>query len=295
VGSLPHDEAPAAADFVLASADVPYLPQLPNLDPAEAVLEQWAGGLCSGGGDRGMMAGSPAHREEAFGGAAEMMARLPLDTAELKIQATGPITAAAALRASGHPHPGIWDCVAGGLVDRIKEHVMWVRTRLPATEVTLVLDEPALAAVGAGGGDERRALAVLREVMGAIPVATGLHCCGDADWAAIGRLRPAALSLNAAVLGPRFVDGASSLAEAVSEGCRMIWGAVPADPPPLPPVDLLVGRVRRAEGTLVLAGADIRRLDRAWVTPACGLSGVAVDQAEAVAELVRVVAGALDG
>jgi len=56
-----------------------------------------------------------------------------------------------------------------------------------------------------------------------------------------------------------------------------------------------VTRIRRAEGTLVLAGADIRRLDEAWISPACGMAAVTVDQAAAVAARVADVAAELNG
>ncbi len=85
------------------------------------------------------------------------------------------------------------------------------------------------------------------------------------------------------------------LAEAVSAGTRIIWGAVPTTPPPLPSTVQLAAAVRRAEAWLLAAGADVRRLAEAWITPACGLSGLSISHAEQVATRTRDVAGVLRG
>jgi methionine synthase II (cobalamin-independent) len=99
--------------------------------------------------------------------------------------------------------------------------------------------------------------------------------------------------VDVASLGPGFADAAPAIAAALSGGTRMIWGAVPVSPPPLPSVGTLAARVRRAEGVLVLAGADFGALESAWITPACGLAGLTEDQAAAVAGRAVEVAEAL--
>jgi methionine synthase II (cobalamin-independent) len=183
--------------------------------------------------------------------------------------------------------------VTEGLIDRIGRHVATVREQVPAADVVLILDEPTLGVVdwGAPGGDAARK--ALQAVMERSPVPAGVHCCGDADWGPVSKLAPAFLSADVATLGPRFVASAPDVAREVSSGTRIIWGAVPADHPPLPSVDTLVARVRRAEGVLVLAGADVRALDEAWLSPACGLAGLTAESAERVAARLDEVAGAL--
>jgi hypothetical protein len=296
VGGLPHLDPDDAASFVFEWTDVPYLPQLPNRHPLEGMLGQWGDGVCGCGVSADGLGlthgGAPGPAGERFGGAQALLERLPPAEGRLKLQVTGPVTLAAAVLAAGHPGDRLWGCVEVGLAERISAHLQWVRDRLPDTELLLVLDEPALGAIGSGRMplEEARAFRVLARVMESCGVPAGVHCCGDADWKAIGRLRPAAVSLDAATLGPRFVDGATELAAAVSAGTRMIWGAVPVEPPPLPSAELLATRIRRVEGTLVLAGADIRRLDEAWITPACGLSGLTVEGATHVARRTSEVA-----
>jgi methionine synthase II (cobalamin-independent) len=207
----------------------------------------------------------------------------------VKVQATGPLTLAAALAAGGFGGDP-WACLADGLAERIAGHLDLVASRLPDADVTLILDEPALAVPGSVPGG-RRGIGVLAELIDGF--GAGLHCCGDADWEAVAGLRPAALSVDVASLGPGFDDAAPAVAAALSGGTRMIWGAVPVSPPPLPSVGTLTARIRRAEGVLVLAGADFGALQAAWLSPACGLAGLTEDQAGAVAGRVLEVAEAL--
>lgn len=294
VGSLPHTDPVAGAEFA-AAASVPYLPQLPVRHPAESMLRQWGDGLCGCGGEgAGLALGvAPGPPEESFGGAEAALAHLDRSVPLVKTQATGPITLGAAVRAAGRRGEGLWECVVEGLSTRIRTHLSMVRRHLPGAEVVLVLDEPALAALEWEAPGSGAALDALGAVMESISVPVGIHCCGDADWGPVADLAPAFLSLDAAALGPRFVLSAPDVARAVSAGARMIWGAVPADHPPLPSVDTLVARVRRAEGVLVLAGADVRVLEEAWLSPACGLAVLTVASAERVTERLTEVAEAL--
>ncbi len=298
VGSLPHRDPGEAARFVLDTTDVPYLPQLPHRHPAESMLAQWGDGLagCGAGPDGlGLRHGAPVgDRREAFGGAAALLDTLPRLTPLVKTQATGPVTLAMAALAGGAPAVGLWDAVVTGLVARVAEHLAWIGQRLPAADVLLVLDEPALAGLSqpdfpAGWREAKRAL---EQTMAALPVRPGIHCCGEADWALVAALRPASISWDVAGLGPDFPASAPAMARAVAGGTGIMWGVAPATPPPLPDAAELVDRYRRVEGELLVAGAPAGRLAaRPLLTPACGLAGLTIDQAAAVADRARTVGG----
>jgi methionine synthase II (cobalamin-independent) len=281
VGSLPHTDPVRAASFVLETASVPYLPQLPRRHTEEGMIRQWGDGLCGCGaeGDSpGLVADSPpGPREEALGGAAVMLDTMDPAAPLVKTQATGPVTLAAALHAAGHR--GGWECVVAGLTERIAVHCSEIAAALPEAEIVLVLDEPALAVVDVAP----EAIEALGSVLEAAPVPAGVHCCGDADWTPVAAFDPAVISLDAGAIGPAFVDSATAVAAALSRGTRIVWGAVPTDPPPLPSLEQLAARVRRAEGVLVMAGADIRMLDGAWLSPACGLAAATEEWAAQVA------------
>jgi methionine synthase II (cobalamin-independent) len=301
VGSLPHSDAAEAAAFVLSTTDLPYLPQLPNVDPSEGMLRQWGDGLCGAGGSDdgiGLRWGEP-HREgsEPFGGAATMLDLL--DGSEIKTQFTGPVTLWLALLAAGCPGDDLWECVVEGLSARLAAHVDMIKTARPGVEIIVVMDEPALVmfAPGRSAGPvsiEAAADAISR-VFAAAPVPVGIHVCGDTDWRMVAGLEPAWLSWDLAGLGDGFLSATDTIAEIVSQGTGIMWGMVPTEPAP---IDL--ERVRSRYGTavtrLVLEGAPVGALtEHSYATPACGLAGTTVGGAGVVVDRLREAVEVVDG
>jgi hypothetical protein len=259
------------------------------------MLVQWGDGLCGCGaaeGSIGLEYGAPeGPRAEAFEGAHAMLRALDPAVPAVKTQATGPVTLALGLLSGGHPGPGLLDCVVGGIVERVESHISWVRSFLPDTEIVLVFDEPGLSGLlvpgfPIGADDARR---MLREVISSCSIRAGLHCCADTDWSVVASARPALISLDVNSSGAAFDRHAEALAGLTWEGTRFMWGVVPTQAEPLPS-DLAV-RLQRVVGRLVVAGARLDGLvDGAMFSPACGLAGLSVSQAETVARVVGQVA-----
>ncbi|MEA2009213.1 MAG: hypothetical protein U9N78_00755, partial [Actinomycetota bacterium] len=287
--------------FVLSTTDLPYLPQLPNLDPSEGMLRQWGDGLCGAGGSDdgiGLRFGELSQEDsEPFGGAAAMLEQL--NAPEIKTQFTGPVTLWLALLAAGCPRDGLWTCVVDGLSERLVAHVDMIRAARPDAEIIAVMDEPALVMFAPGRSDgpvpiEEAAEAISR-VFAEAPIPVGIHVCGDSDWGMVAGLEPAWLSWDLAGLGDGFLEGTDAIAEIVSQGTGIMWGMVPTD---AAPIDL--DRVRSRYGTavtrLVLAGAPVGALTtQSLVTPACGLAGTTVGGAGVVMDRLREVAEVVDG
>ncbi|MDJ0665225.1 MAG: hypothetical protein QNJ75_11730 [Acidimicrobiia bacterium] len=294
VGSLPHDNCADATDFVTRSADVPYLPQLPNRHEQESMLLQWGDGIAGAGSDGTLLrsGAEPGDRSEAFLGAAAMLDRI--DGPIVKTQATGPVTLAAALRAGGVDAPDLMDVVNAELRSRISDHLEWIRSESNASEVVLVLDEPTLAVVGENPlpSAARRSLAAL---VAGIDASVGIHCCGDTDWGGLAEIGFDWLSWDVGALGAGFIRGVDHIAAALGAGARVMWGIVPTTKGPLPQPHVLVGRYGTAVANLVVAGAPLAKLkSEAWFTPACGLSGLSVGDAEAVVSLLAEVVGEVE-
>ena len=296
VGSLPHVDGADAADFVLRTSDIPYLPQLPNRHIQESMLLQWGDGIAQAGQNGpGLAAGAPSgDRTEAFGGAAAMLRRLAGGT--VKTQVTGPVTLAAALRAGGVDQPGLLDSVVAELVPRIESHLQWVRQETSAETVVLVVDEPALAALGMTQARlPESAGHALSTLLDGLDVEVGIHCCGDTDWGALADLGFGWLSWDLSALSEGFFNGVETIAKALAQGTRIMWGIVPTTPGPLPDTHVLIGRYGTAVANLVVAGAPLEMLKaRAWFTPACGLAGLSVADAEAVAGRLEEVVGEVE-
>lgn len=293
VGSLPHTDLDDAIAFVAATSDVVYLPQLPRRHESEAMLVQWGEGILGVGADGPRLAfgPNPAIRSEAFGGAAALLNSF--SGSRLKTQMTGPITIAAALRAAGHRGPGLTQVVAEELEERIDRHLSWILNEADVGDVVVVIDEPALAALGTDGSQlpdsAQRALATLA---GSIDAEVGLHCCADTDWGSIASIGFDWLSWDLRALSTGFHHGLDRIAEALGAGTRVMWGMVPTTPGPLPEASVIVERYGTAVANLVVAGAPFESLHSgAWFTPACGLAGLTESDAEAVTKLLADVVG----
>ncbi len=302
IGSLPHADEQAAAEFVAATTDLPYLPQLPNRDPAEAMLAQWGDGLCGCAARDGMLLAGAAGSQGAdpFGGARAYLQRHGEGITRLKTQATGPITLAMAMVAGGHDESTVWECVVPGVVGRIRDHLAEIALHCPDAAVTLMLDEPSLAAFGpdrhVSAPTRDRLVGALGAVIGSLDVAVGIHCCADTDWSIVTDAGAAVISWDVLELGRGLRVGAEDVASAIAAGTLIAWGVVPVVGTSLPATDELVSRYRRSLAELVFAGAPVSPMrEEAWVTPACGLVGLTVDQAEKVMERVRAVAEVVDG
>lgn len=288
VGSLPHTDPEEASRFVRATADVVYLPQLPNRHPQESMLVQWGDGVASSGQD-GRTLGADldiGERAEAFVGAEAVLREFTGST--LKTQATGPVTLAAALRAGGADGDGLLEQVADELLERIDAHLAWIRRQVEPENLVLVLDEPSLAYLGeTGAAMPASIMSVLERMIGHIDAEVGIHCCADTDWGSIAELRPDWLSWDVGELAIGFLDGVDRIAEALGAGTRVAWGIVPTTSAPLPDQNVLLGRYGTAVANLVVAGAPFENLkERAWFTPACGLAGLSIGDAEAVTSLL---------
>jgi methionine synthase II (cobalamin-independent) len=301
VGSLPHDDADDAAAFVLSTTDLPYLPQLPSVDPSEGMLRQWGDGLCGAGGSDdgiGLRFGEPTRADsEPFGGAAAMLDLL--GGPEIKTQFTGPVTLWLALLAAGCPGVGLWECVVDGLSERFLAHVDMIQAARPGVEIIAVMDEPGLVTFAPGRSDgpvpiEAAAEAISR-VFAEAPVPIGIHVCGDTDWRMVAGLEPAWLSWDLAGLGDGFLEATDTIAEIVSQGTGIMWGMVPTDPAPID-LDRIRSRYGTAVTRLVLEGAPVGALTaQSVVTPACGLAGTTVGGAGVVMDRLREVAEVVDG
>ena len=301
IGSLPHDDPSRAAEFVLETVDIPYLPQLPNRHPEEGMLRQWGDGMCGVGAvddGIGLRRGEPAGPVgEAFGGADALLAIF--DGPTVKTQFTGPVTLGLALLAAGRPLDGLWDCVVDRLGERLDAHLTAVHRAAPDADVITIMDEPALVIYApgrpAGPIPIDTAADVMGRVMAGAPGPVGVHVCADTDWGMVAGLEPAWLSWDLEALGDGFLSSTAEIALAVSHGTGIMWGMVPTNPAPID-LDRIRSRYGTAVTRLVLEGAPADRLmESSIATPACGLAATTVGGAGVVMEHLTQVLEVLDG
>lgn len=318
------DPREAAAVVTGELPDLPHLPELPNRGAGADMVGRTAALLVdlhvdlqpSGwrlvdrpGMDerraRSYLAQDLDHLEEAAEGYA----------GPLKLQATGPWTAAAALRLPrGEPvlaDAGALRDLFGSLTEGLRAHVVDLRRRVPGAEPVLQLDEPSLPAVLHGAirstsgarsyapvaeAQAQTVLAALVDALADLDVPVVVHCCARRPPVALLRRAGAAgLSLDLTVV-PQDLD--EEIGTALEAGVALLAGLVPAvtgpagvsglsGPAGVSDAAATVEPVRRLWHRL---GLDAETLRSVVVTPTCGMAGA--DPGHAVAALGLARAGA---
>ncbi|MGI5864731.1 MAG: hypothetical protein ACOX6T_22150 [Myxococcales bacterium] len=312
IGSLPHTQLELALQLALR-VGIPYLPQLPMKDPAELMLLQALEGLPGLRFDRegavtvqlaewerraadfedeleqALATGAVAAFEPsaAFASAWRPFLweiesrRLPV----AKVQHAGPITARWALElddgrpASAVPRLG-QQIYRLGLVRTI---AMARALRDRGATPIVFLDEPALGLLDPDKDSSHRLqLEELRLLIAALRgegALVGIHCCGTASWPLVLELGADILSFDTALSLSALAACAEALERFEGRGGLLALGLVPTDGRELDLETLADGLV----ATLRSAGkAGERLLERALLTPACGLALRSVAQCERV-------------
>ena len=258
IGSVPHTQLELAMQQALA-LEVPYLPELPRRAPTECFTAQALEGLpglkiladCRLSVDeQAWQAGAyaldsrleKAHETGALesflpSGAAscawspflwEVESRKP---AFAKIQSAGPATALAAL-AGGSSLPQRLEQQVLQLVNH-RALAMARAVRSAGAAPIVFLDEPMIGAVRkASPKVQAGELEVLRATVtglrneGAI---TGLHCCGEADWAPLLRLGLDVLSFDATASLQKVLVERPDVERFLETGGWLGLGVVPTD------------------------------------------------------------------
>ncbi len=287
VGSLPHRDARAAAEFALAvTADLPAIPSLPKRSPAESMIAQSVVGI------RGISVGqygsivvdvprvdplAPVETDlehDAFGGLRAFLEAAAGRTAPVKWQSTGPITLGLSLMRAGVPLHLAFDVAVRAVrshVRTIHEHVAAV---LPDAPQVVFIDEPMIGDIM----DESfpiapdTAIDLMSGAMAAVErdCLVGLHTCADVDLAPLLAAGPAVLSVP---VSESLVDDAAALAGFLDKGGIVAWGVVATDGPMLNSAERAWKRLAGLWCGLVQNGCDAMRLrQQSLVTPACGLA-----------------------
>jgi len=160
VGSLPHRDARAAAEFVLTvTPDLPAVPSLPRRSPAEGMIAQAVVGIrgislgqygAIGGDVASIDLAAPVTTDldhDAFGGLRAFVAAAKGRRAPITCQSVGPVTLGLALQRAGLPHELAFDVAARAVRDRVQAIHAFLLDELPACPQVLMIDEPSLPEV----------------------------------------------------------------------------------------------------------------------------------------------------
>jgi Cobalamin-independent synthase, Catalytic domain len=295
IGSLPGTDPADAVALVFGELpDLPHLPELPErgagadmIGRTAALLVDLPVELVPSGWQIAAHPGRDLRR------ASDLLAR-DLDALEnaaagysgaLKLQATGPLTLAAAVELrTGHKvvsDPGALRDLTESLGEGLAAHLADVAARVPGATLVLQLDEPSLPAVLAGeirtpsGYGTVRALDAqvaeqsLRTVLAVAPVGgRAVHSCAAGTPIALLRAAGAdVVGVDASLLG---VPDYDTLGEAIEAGVALWLGVVPSTDSDVT-LDRARGPIRRIWSEL---GFDPELLATTVVaTPTCGFAG----------------------
>ena len=310
IGSLPHTQLELALQQALL-LDVPAAPQLPQRDPAEYMVPQALEGLP---GLRFDAEGtSSVDVEEWKRGAATLDARLEralehdegmarfLPSAAAwqalrpfvwevehrklplaKVQIAGPLTLRWSLRTSlGEPLASSPE--RGGIEAQIfrlvlaRSLAMARRLREVGARPIVFLDEPGLYAFDKRDPQHLVSLQELRVVVLALRregALTGVHCCGNTEWAALLGLGWDIVSLDARLSLQALLATGAAFDRFHAAGGTLALGIVPTD---FSATDDLLALLAAARAQL-----PPEALQRALLTPACGLALRSVPDAERI-------------
>ncbi|MFG2268052.1 methionine synthase [Streptomyces sp. NPDC048720] len=295
IGSMPGGDAREAARTVTGGfEDFPFLPELPARGPGADMIGRTAGMLVElyarvepSGWRIGDRPGRDTKRARSWLGedldALEEFAQG--HEGDLKVQAVGPWTLAAALELrngeAALSDPGACRDLAASLAEGLRLHLAEVRRRIPGARLVLQLDEPSLTSVlrgqvqTASGYRTHRAVdrqvveATLRDVIAVHDGPVAVHSCApDVPFALLRRAGADAVSFDFSLLTGRDDD---AVGEAVEAGVRLFAGVVPGTDGPLSdPAGSVMG-VRTLWRRLGLRPGLLA--EAVTVTPACGLAG----------------------
>lgn len=309
IGSLPHRDSAAAADFSMNAFEVVTLPSLPRRSPAESPIAQalvGAPGVTLG--QYGTVAIDVARLDpraevrtelwrDTFGG---VRACLDLAAARghegpVKWQFVGPISVGLALRRAG-ADPDVAFPMALRLVrSHLRSLVDAVAEMLPSAPQLVVLDEPFLDDLMQHDfplpPDE--AVDLLSSAMAAIErsAIVGVHTCGDVDLAPLLASGPKVLSVPAR---SSLVAYAGYVDRFLRSGGWVVWGAVPTEGPIGSGAGRTTGRLHALWRDLTDRGCDAERLRRqCLISPQCGLGGHTTSVAERVCATASEVSAAV--
>jgi hypothetical protein len=304
IGSLPHEDADAAASLVMRSHPaLPAVPELPRRSPLEGMIArsvralpevriQPDGTFCVDPSvDEAPV--QPVFDDEAHAGLLAFLdaaARAPEPLRRVKMQTAGPLTLGVALQRAGMPRRRAFRRageLARAWAAALEE---LVTARLPGTRPVLFLDEPALALWRRGRAplDHESAVDLLSGALAATACTTGVHACGDADLRLALEAGPRVIGV---AVSHALVEDAAIIARHLDAGGWVAWGAVPTNRPVGQSCDALWRDLVTVWCELTRRGCDpVALRTQALVTPACGLAGHDEGQVEHLLCLARQMA-----
>jgi hypothetical protein len=309
VGSLPHRDVSSAVDSAFSVSEVPYIPTLPRLNPAEGMIAQAVTGITGiSVGHYGSLLVDPSRIDPAepvvtdlahgaFSGYRETLDRLARETGDsitgaLKWQFIGPVTLGQALVRAGIPSSVAFDVASHAVRSHVANLYREIAAVAPQTVQLVVIDEPDLGSLMSEAFPiaPDTAIDLMSSAMAAVEgdAVVGLHCCAPIDIVPLLAAGPAILSIP---VSRHLTSYAGALASFLERDGLIAWGVVPTDGPVMATAERSWRQLSKLWCELVQEGCDALRLWRqSLLTPACGLANHTVTTSDIIMSQVREIA-----
>lgn len=295
IGSLPHRDPSAAARLVLRmTPELPAAPQLPMRSPHEDMISQWLRALPEVDVDP---TGAPqleqpltvdaqidtemhADAHAGFFALLDVTGAATTPPRRVKVQVTGPLTLGLALQSLGADALPAFRRAAELVITSSQSMVKQIEARFGEIPVVVFCDEPSLSAWRDGEGPIHRddAVDLLSATLVRMPSLTGVHVCTGGDVSIACGAGPDIVGVD---VSDPLVEDALALGRHLEGGGWIAWGAVPTHRPVGDSAEPLWRRLVEQWCELTRRGCDPHALrQHALLTPACGLAGHGLTQAE---------------
>ena len=214
----------------------------------------------------------------------------------IKGQITGPITFGLAL-AEQDQKPIFYDpSLRDILVKHLSLKARWLEKKyqdiFPGIPTMIFFDEPSLSSFGSAfsGLNREDVIRSLNECFDAVKGLKGIHCCGNTDWSVLLSTHLDILSFDAYDYLETLSLYPKDLKAFLERGGILAWGIVPTSEAIIKEdAQSLVKRFKEWVKTLSKKGTDQTLLQRAIITPSCGMASLSVPLAEKVCQLTSQV------
>ncbi|MCU1361469.1 MAG: hypothetical protein JWN99_2758 [Ilumatobacteraceae bacterium] len=285
IGSLPHRDLESALEFALDATTIPTIPTLPKRSPAEGMVVQAVLGI------RGITVGQygaisvdvsrmdPAApvitdlTHDAFGAFRAFLGAAAGRLEIVKWQMVGPVTLGMALLRAGVPEDMAFEVSVRAVRAHLQHLLDAVDQAIPGCTQVVFIDEPDMADVTDASFPlaPDTAIDLVSGALAAIETraVSGLHVCGDADWASLISAGPQILSIP---VRESVLASAGYLQQFLARGGLIAWGAVLTDGPIATTVERPWRRLTELWCQLVERGCDpVMLRQQCLISPECGL------------------------
>ncbi|HXX35926.1 MAG TPA: methionine synthase [Thermodesulfobacteriota bacterium] len=210
----------------------------------------------------------------------------------IKGQITGPITFGLAL-ADQEQKPIFYDpSLRDILVKHLSLKARWLEKKyddlFPSIPPIIFFDEPSLSSFGSAfsGLNREDVIRSLNECFDAVKGLKGSHCCGNTDWSVLLSTHLDVLSFDAYDYFETLSLYPKDLRVFLERGGILAWGIIPTSEAVIKEdAQSLVNRFKEGIKALSKKGIDPTLLQRAIITPSCGMASLSVPLAEKVCRL----------